>query len=288
MIRRTPIATIGPVFLGWFKFCQSNWLGLYLIPFILFATLLFGGDARASTGPESAVSAAEATTPVVDLAALKQFVHDYWQQRFEQYAERVNWRDYQWQIEVTIPEAVSKLPPCRQPYQAETVQVHFPVGRQRLRLRCPDTPGWFITTRSQVSVLMPVVVTRIALDPEHYLQAGDLAVTQILLTAQQGDVLTDLAQAVGRRPQRALRAGQPVRNKMLEAALLVRKGDKVSLTMVEGGLSISMEGTALQDGQKGEIISIKNEKSGKNISATVSGPGQLQILNEPLPVPPHQ
>lgn len=288
MIRRTPTATIGPVFLGWFKFCQSNWFGLHLIPFILFATLLFGGDVRASTGPEPAVSAAEATTPVVDPAALKQFVHDYWQQRFEQYAERVNWRDYQWQIEVTIPEAVSKLPPCRQPYQAESVQVHFPVGRQRLRLRCPDTPGWFITTRSQVSVLMPVVVTRIALDPEHYLQAGDLAVTQILLTAQQGDVLTDLAQAVGRRPQRALRAGQPVRNKMLEAALLVRKGDKVSLTMVEGGLSISMEGTALQDGQKGEIISIKNEKSGKNISATVSGPGQLQILNEPLPAPPHQ
>jgi len=218
--------------------------------------------------------------PGVDTGALKQFVSAYWQQRFLQHAGRVNWRDYQWQIEVVIPDAVSKLPPCRQPYQAEDAQTNLPIGRQPLRVRCPDSPGWLVTTRSQISVLMPVVVTRNALSQDHVLQASDLAVTQILLTAQQDDVLIDPAQAIGRRPLRSLRAGQPVRNRLLEAAMLVRKGDKVHLTLADGDMSISMAGIALQDGQKGEIIGVKNEKSGKVISAAVSAPGQLLISNE--------
>lgn len=238
-------------------------------------------DTQSKQGPATPLPPTEQPPPTVDGTALKQFVHDYWQQRFVQHAKRVNWRDYQWQIEVTVPEAASKLPPCSQPYQAETGLVNLPVGRQRLRLRCPDKPGWLITTRGEISVLMPVVVTRTALAPDHILQATDLAITQILLTAQQADVLTEPAQAIGRRPQRALRAGQPVRNKMLEAALLVRKGDKVQLTLIEGGMSISMEGIALQDGQKGEIISIKNDRGGRIVSAEIFAPRQLIISNTP-------
>lgn len=229
--------------------------------------------------PAAVASAAPAAQPGVDVDALKQFVSAYWQQRFIQHAGRVNWRDYQWQSEVVIPEAVSKLPPCRQPYQAEDAQTSLPIGRQPLRVRCPDSPGWLVTTRSQISVLMPVVVAKSAFGQDHVLQASDLAVTQILLTPQQDDVLIDPAQAIGRRPLRSLRAGQPVRNRQLEATMLVRKGDKVRLTLADGEMTISMAGTALQDGQKGEIISVRNEKSGKVISASVSAPGQLLILN---------
>lgn len=294
MKRRTVLAINGPK-KSIYRFSRQV-IGSALTLALLFlaATWLWCGNAFASQAPETARGRAQGQPePVappaqtelpparVDVTTLKQFVHDYWQQRFVQHAESLNWHDYQWQIEVTLPEAVSKLPPCRQPYQAEAGLVNLPVGRQRLRLRCPDKPGWLITTRGEISVLIPVVVTRTALAPDHVLQATDLAITQILLTAQQADVLTEPAQAIGRRPQRALRAGQPVRNKMLEVALLVRKGDKVRLTLIEGGMSISMEGTALQDGQKGEIISIRNERGGKIISAEVSGPGQLLRRDQP-------
>lgn len=295
MKRHTHLAIIGPTF----NFCRIHRRVAQFSPrltglFLAAALLLIGGKSLASTAlpahpaPVDSTARKTAPTPGVDPNALKQFVRDYWQQRFTQHAQRVNWRDYQWQSEISIPEAVSKLPPCRQPYQVEDSQVKFPVGRHSLRLRCPDSPGWVITTRSQISVLMPVVVARVATGQEHYLQESDLAVTQVLLTPQMDDVLTDPAQAIGRRPQRSLRAGQPVRNRMLEAALLVRKGDKVSLTLAEGEMSISMQGTALQDGQKGETISIKNEKSGKVISASVSGPGQLLIVNETPKVNPKE
>ncbi|WP_162382036.1 flagellar basal body P-ring formation chaperone FlgA [Citrobacter sp. NCU1] len=287
MKRHTHKAIFGPTF----NFCRICRRGAQLPTqvmwlFLAVALLLICGKSLASTAlptqpaPVESTTRRTAPTPGVDPNTLKQFVHDHWQQRFAQHAQRVNWHDYHWQIEVIIPEAVSKLPPCRQPYQVEDSSVKFPVGRLSLRLRCPDSPGWMITTRSQISVLMPVVVARVAVAQEHYLQASDLAVTQILLTPQMDDVLISPEQAIGRRPQRSLRAGQPVRNRMLEAALLVRKGDKVRLTLAEGEMAISMQGTALQDGQKGETISIKNEKSGKVISASVSGPGQLLILNE--------
>lgn len=291
-----PLAISGPIFL---ERAQNRLLprSRRLPISLAFALLSASGTLRAAPPEEAAiaetttptiatsaasatVSAASGTNPaLLDQTELKRFVETYWQQRFTEHAERVNWRDYHWQIDTVIPEAAAKLPPCRQTYQVEASFANLPVGRQRLRLRCPDKPGWTITTSSQISVLMPVVTTRTALAPEHYLQASDVVLTQILLTAHQSDVLIDPAQAIGRRPLRALRPGQPVRNKMLEAALLVRKGDKVRLTMIEGEMSISMEGIALQDGQKGEIISIKNTRGGSIISAQVSGPGQLLRLD---------
>ncbi|MHA1066760.1 flagellar basal body P-ring formation chaperone FlgA [Enterobacter ludwigii] len=218
--------------------------------------------------------------------SLTQFVSGYWRQRFIQYASRVDWHDYQWSIKVVIPEGVKKLPSCQRPYHVDDTQDNLPVGRQSLRVQCPDIPGWSLTTRSQITVLMPVVTVKMALAQEHVLQTSDLSVTTIQLAAHQADVLTRPEQAVGLRSLRPMRAGQPVRARLLEAVWLVRKGDKVQLTLTDGKMSVSMEGTALQNGQKGEVISIRNEKSGKIISALVSAPGRLEVFSDASSVPP--
>lgn len=272
----------GPDFLGYGNHLPTT----RLIPLLLvFFTLFCHNNANAQNidepldSPPSNAQASEQQPSTSE--SLKTFTHDYWQQRFTKHAERVNWHDYQLQIEVTIPDAAAKLSPCSQEYQIEASSSALPVGQQRLRLRCPDTPGWTVMTRSQISVVMPVVIARIALEPEHYLQQSDLLLAPILLTAQHSDVLTDLEQAQGRRPQRALRPGQPVRNRMLKAALFVRKGDKVRLEMTVGEVSMSMQGIALQDGQQGETISVRNERSGKVISAQVTGVGQLTLSGAP-------
>lgn len=242
------------------------------------STLLAAAVLPAPSGP--------AKTSSLTTESLTQFVSDYWRQRFIQYASRVDWQDYQWSIKVVIPEGVKKLPTCQRPYQVNDTQDNLPVGRQSLRVQCPDTPGWSLTTRSQITVLMPVVTVKMALAQEHVLQASDLSITTIQLAAHQADVLTKQEQAVGLRSLRPMRAGQPVRARLLEAVWLVRKGDKVQLTLTDGKMSVSMEGTALQNGQKGEVISIKNEKSGKIISASVSAPGRLEVFSDASSVPP--
>ncbi|MNG26776.1 flagellar basal body P-ring biosynthesis protein FlgA [compost metagenome] len=50
-----------------------------------------------------------------------------------------------------------------------------------------------------------------------------------------------------------------------------------------------MQGTALQDGQKGETISVRNERSGKIISAQVTGMNVLRLHGDlaPASLPQH-
>lgn len=273
--------------------CKSHNIVLIVRRFTLLlasAITLLGsgnGHAQAADAPPNPPSAAQSTQEAdrgsTTTEALERFTHDYWQQRVTEHAQRLNWHGYELQIEVSIPTAANKLTPCRQAYQPEANASALPVGQQRLRLRCPDKPGWTVIARSQIAVVMPVVIARVALEPDNYVQQGDLLLAPILLTAQHGDVLTAPEQAVGRRPQRALRPGQPIRNRMLEAALLVHKGSKVRLEMSTGEMSISMQGTALQDGQKGETISVRNERSGKIISAQVTGMNVLRLHGDPAP-----
>lgn len=56
-------------------------------------------------------------------------------------------------------------------------------------------------------------------------------------------------------------------------AIIIKRGDTVTITSASTGLSIQMQGKALMDGTQGQSIRVKNTTSGRTISATVTKPG---------------
>lgn len=77
---------------------------------------------------------------------------------------------------------------------------------------------------------------------------------------------------------RDLRAGETVRASDLRPALMVRKGDLVTLTTAPAsGLVIRAKVEALQDGRRGESIKIKNRESGRIMSGIVNGINSVEV-----------
>ena len=58
---------------------------------------------------------------------------------------------------------------------------------------------------------------------------------------------------------------------------LVHKGELVQVTAAEGQLSLTMKALALQNGAKGDLITVRNLESLKDISGTVVGDHRVEV-----------
>ena len=73
---------------------------------------------------------------------------------------------------------------------------------------------------------------------------------------------------------RDLAPNTPLRTFDLKNAILVKRGQEVTVTAGKGqGFLITIRAESLQDGAMGDLIKLKNSESGRTISAIVSGPG---------------
>lgn len=79
---------------------------------------------------------------------------------------------------------------------------------------------------------------------------------------------------IGRALDRPLAAGQPFPSGPLGRPQLVRKGERVNVTLASGELIITLAGRALSAGAAGERIEVLNPATRSVIEAEVTGPGR--------------
>lgn len=90
-------------------------------------------------------------------------------------------------------------------------------------------------------------------------------------------------EVVGRETTRGLNAGQPITAADLQLPRLVHRGDKVTVSSLAAGISITTSGKAAQDGALGDSIPVELEGPKRQVLAKVVGPLCLQIGTSQLP-----
>ncbi len=110
------------------------------------------------------------------------------------------------------------------------------------------------------------------------IEAEDLHLQSMQIRRLRSPYLSDLQAILGKRLRQSLRKGMPIRGNQLEIAPLVRRGDRVTITLRSQGLKIVTSGKAKQDGQLGEMIRVMNLDSKKSIFAEVVNAGDVQII----------
>jgi flagella basal body P-ring formation protein FlgA len=101
----------------------------------------------------------------------------------------------------------------------------------------------------------------------------------------RNDIARSLDEVIGRVPRRAIRAELPVfRNDLMEP-YQVQRGDVVRVTAISGGTELSMEALAQSSGRQGDMISLKNEGSGKIFQARIEGKDRALVVIGPLVMP---
>ena len=106
---------------------------------------------------------------------------------------------------------------------------------------------------------------------------GDMVERTLRPRKQIGaQTLSTLDEAIGLEATRTIRAGTTISLSDLTAADLVRKGEKVTLTVERGALTITVDTIAIEDGKMGEQVELTNAESGKVIRGIVIGRHQAK------------
>ena len=91
------------------------------------------------------------------------------------------------------------------------------------------------------------------------------------------DVLTSLDDVLGKRSVRNIQAGQFITSNMIDDPPLVKKGKRVVIKAQNELITATTLGKVMEDGRAGDQVRVINISSGKEILATVRGPGLVEV-----------
>lgn len=93
------------------------------------------------------------------------------------------------------------------------------------------------------------------------------------ITPIQASTLCGFVEAVGRVAGMPLKAGDVLKKKHVKRDVLVRRGDRVIVRCLVGGVVISLDAEARSNGAEGDPVELRKLGERTTFMATVSGPG---------------
>lgn len=149
-------------------------------------------------------------------------------------------------------------------------------GNINVEVSCKAASAWTILVPALARVYRPVAIASRNLDRGEIVNEGDLT-TDIkdVSDFRMGFCLTADA-IVGKEVKFTINKGDTFRTSALDAPLVIKRGDAVSMEARAGEISVKTNGTAISDGRVGQQIRVKNNQSARIVNARVIGPGKVQ------------
>ncbi len=114
-----------------------------------------------------------------------------------------------------------------------------------------------------------VLLCRKKVDRHHVFESEDVSVERRETTTLPDDVMTRIDDVVGKMAKSIVQSGRVIRRDMIELPPVIHRGDLVIVEFSLKGIFITMEGEARADGRPGEVITVRNIRSRREVSARV-------------------
>lgn len=176
------------------------------------------------------------------------------------------------------PDPRLQLPRCEEPLKATLPSATRLSGRLTVEVSCAGQQPWRLYLPVRIESSRPVVVAARSLTRDTILAPGDVRVATLGPGVSGYGTLTDPAQVIGQRLRRSLEAGAPVSAALLDAPLIVRRGQQVTLEALAGNFAVRVAGVARSDGALGQLIEVENGSSGKTVQAVVRSERTVEVL----------
>ena len=164
---------------------------------------------------------------------------------------------------------------CEDPLSLSTPATP-PFNRQvTVKIQCSSASSrWTLFTHVRIEELFPVVISTQSINKGELISADHLAIEYKAKHFIRANNLQSFSSLLGSRAKRIIREGTSI---SLPQICMVCKGDMVTIYAKTRTLTIKTSGQALQDGNVGEQIRVKNQKSGKTISARVKDVESVEV-----------
>ena len=134
-----------------------------------------------------------------------------------------------------------------------------------------------IQVLADVSAMIEALVPTRLLKTEELIDGADIKTTPIRIHQWNHPFLTDRDEIIGKSAARPLPPDTPLRAAFVKLPLVVKKGDRVTIEVRRGGLSIQTYGITKSSGQVGQTIMVANLDSGREFRARVVAPSLVQV-----------
>jgi len=144
-------------------------------------------------------------------------------------------------------------------------------------VRCNAGKKWSISTSAVIKVYGTVIVLTLPIQRGEIITRQHLTIEKRDVSKLRGEFVTQAELVENKQAARYTPAGTILGLRSFIEPGLIKRGDKIIISAIQPSFTIRMSGVAMMDGTKGQLIRIKNENSGRIISATVIEPGLVSV-----------
>jgi flagella basal body P-ring formation protein FlgA len=165
------------------------------------------------------------------------------------------------------------IPVCPENYKFSTNTNIANQANITVKAQC-ESKSWYMFVMLNATQMQPVVVISNPVSPGTILTKNNLALVEMDKKQIRSTTYGNIESVVGARTKRRISAGRAVIPSNL---CYVCKGDKVTISAVSSSMRVKTGGEALEDGNIGDTILIRNSRSNKRIQARVANMGEVEI-----------
>ena len=142
-------------------------------------------------------------------------------------------------------------------------------GRLSLDIRCESPTAWKISLPVQVQIFKTVAVSSELLSKGKIIQLSDIALIRQNITTLSQGYYENPNDIIGKVISRPISQGTLIRPSMIQEAVLVKRGSAVNIVSQGKGIRVQALGIAMQDGIKGQTVTVKNKASNLTVEGEV-------------------
>ena len=200
--------------------------------------------------------------------------------RLMQVADQFIHHEYDRKYDITVDfgylDSRLHLEKCHVPLEA-----FFPPNMRNLvassvGIRCPE-PNWQVYIPVQIQAYTQVLITSRPLARDTIIAAADITRGKREISQYRSGIFEDKQQLIGMVLKRPLAAGSVFTPREVAPKQLVRRGEPVTILAEAKGMTVWVQGEALMDGKSGQMIQVRNTRSGRKITAEVIATSTVRI-----------
>ena len=183
------------------------------------------------------------------------------------------------ELQIELLTGLPRVAPSSGPWQVQVIE--FPsamasIMQVRLRVTGQGRDAVDVPVNLRAQVWREVWATREPIAKDSPFDPSILELRKVDVMRERNGVPSGAADGTMMfRTQVA--AGRLIQWRDIERRALVRKGDMIDVVASDGMLTVKMKALALQNGASGEMITVRNMQSKRDISALVVGENQAQV-----------
>ncbi|MCF6324247.1 MAG: flagellar basal body P-ring formation protein FlgA [Gammaproteobacteria bacterium] len=185
--------------------------------------------------------------------------------------------------DIEINVIINRLDPRLKLRQCETsLEPFLPTGANlngntSVGIRCQGSKPWSLYVSAKIIKYAKVFVTTRFLPRGTQLEENDFMLEKHDISNRSIGYITDISAIKGKILRRPLRHNSIIPPNALTEAMLIKRGDNVTILAQNTVVKVHMKGKALKNGSKGEIIRVQNLSSKRVIEGKVLSEGVVGV-----------